>query len=320
MGGFTIIKSMIFKSSFQSMTLQSIPLLFRITMSLTSHLKPGQPLHSWFEKNSNHALLDQLCYEHNSLLSRWKVDYPGEVNFPLVGMAMTYAVRDMIKPLKESIEGTVAWHGIQFLGLQSEARCFLEHPEKAILYVLLGLFDSVGRGRLDKFETLFGTPPKGNLLPVVKTESLFTLDTYSRLMQRTIQDVHTNLAKVKTLIRLHPEVFSNPSNYYVNPTFENSFLVGGADAQMIVNQTLIDIRTTCKRRPFTKENFYQQIAYVLLGHQSKITHLTWMYTRQQCLFSYEVENLFDVFRKQKSFQDLAESLYFDEADEDEYYG
>ncbi len=68
-----------------------------------------------------------------------------------------------------------------------------------------------------------------------------------------------------------------------NVSYPLSEYLAGADAQIIAGNTLIDVRTSAKKRPFSLDNFYQQISYVLLDSNDTygINQLVWFYSRHQ---------------------------------------
>lgn len=67
-----------------------------------------------------------------------------------------------------------------------------------------------------------------------------------------------------------------------------------ADAQQILDGSLIKCFTTLKRFPFSQQHFWQQIAYVLMDwdNEYQIDKVCWYYSRQNALFVHPVESLF----------------------------
>ena len=79
-----------------------------------------------------------------------------------------------------------------------------------------------------------------------------------------IQDLRNLISLVDT------DLFKAESHCYLNPTFGyGSELVGGADADLIVDDTLIDVKTT-KFLSFTQEQYSQLIGYYILSKLGKI--------------------------------------------------
>jgi hypothetical protein len=71
---------------------------------------------------------------------------------------------------------------------------------------------------------------------------------------------------LKALIRLiNPEDFAAKKKCYLNPTFgDGSILVGGADADLILDDLLIDIKVT-KQLKLERDHFNQLIGYYILS-------------------------------------------------------
>ncbi len=82
--------------------------------------------------------------------------------------------------------------------------------------------------------------------------------------QGDIQDLHNLISLVD------PEMFRAKNACYLNPTFGyGSELVGGADADLIVDDALIDVKTT-KFLSFTQEHYNQLIGYYILSKLGEI--------------------------------------------------
>ena len=82
--------------------------------------------------------------------------------------------------------------------------------------------------------------------------------------QGDVQDLHNLISLVS------PKMFQAKNACYLNPTFGyGSELVGGADADLIVDDTLIDVKTT-KFLSFTQEQYNQLIGYYILAKLGKI--------------------------------------------------
>lgn len=87
----------------------------------------------------------------------------------------------------------------------------------------------------------------------------------------------------------------------LNPTFgEGSMIVGGADADFVIDDKLIDIKTT-KKLELPLNNFCQLIGYLLLHRISgidrrkelEINHLGIYYSRYGYLFLFNIQDLID---------------------------
>ncbi len=100
---------------------------------------------------------------------------------------------------------------------------------------------------------------------------LAQLDTFYRIlyMPKTSRFPRIDDGDIKdleSLFKIIPqEVFSTDNTCILNPTFgDASELVGGADADLIIGDTLIDVKTT-KYLSFRSEYYFQLIGYYILS-------------------------------------------------------
>ena len=139
----------------------------------------------------------------------------------------------------------------RFLGDAVPSGKLLERPEEELLarycYVL-ALFEQVARsGRLDVFPILGEREANVHrLLSIPADEWVDDICNMSRLFYESCQE---HLLEMPIL----------------NPTFEGSRDVGGADADMIIGSCLIDIKTTVRAR-IERNWLYQLLGYVLLDY------------------------------------------------------
>jgi hypothetical protein len=110
-----------------------------------------------------------------------------------------------------------------------------------------------------------------------------------------------DIADLRQLIGIvDPLVFKARSLCILNPTFgEASNLVGGADADFIVDDTLVDIKTT-KNLEFGRDYFNQLVGYYLLGRiggtigvvkGAKISRLGIYYSRYGLLYTLDAAQI-----------------------------
>jgi len=90
------------------------------------------------------------------------------------------------------------------------------------------------------------------------------------------------------------DLFDKP-NIVLNPTFAGSRDVGGADADLIVDGCLIDIKTTISPK-LDKLWVYQLLGYTLLDYSDleRIRSVGILYTRQGILIQWSLEELFSI--------------------------
>lgn len=87
----------------------------------------------------------------------------------------------------------------------------------------------------------------------------------------------------------HGELMHVPT--ILNPTFEGSTDVDGADADLIVGKTLLDIKTSKMPNPIKSEDVYQLLGYVLLDYGGKygLERVGWYLARRALLVDWSVE-------------------------------
>jgi len=122
-----------------------------------------------------------------------------------------------------------------------------------------------------------------------------------------------DIEDLKKLYSIIPNnLFKNGGICILNPTFGTaSLMVGGADADLIIGGTLIDIKTTISLK-FTKDYFKQLVGYYILSEldgidgikdKIKIKKLGIYYSRYGYLFTF---NVFDIVTEKqlKQFKEL----------------
>lgn len=227
-------------------------------MSLTSHIKNKSPIYYSFRKVLHNERCRKIIHEHNDLMGTPELvpENFSQINFPFLGTAVIYAVREYF------FEKTFWKQTIPYRHLQ--ATC----PTSEIPYrwFEMALLESECRGSLSA----------------------------------SMEDVNlTMVDDILNIIRTFPIVLGKArqyldTTYHVNPNFVYSSAVGGADANMIIGDTLWDIRTTLKRTPFSYDNIVQQIAYVILGAHEDfgVNQICWYYPRQMKTFTYPISDFF----------------------------
>lgn len=273
-------------------------------MSLSTDLTTKSKVFTWLESHCNLSAVDKIIGQHNYYLrTSPRIKPVGTIDFALVGMAFTYGFRDWLYPLTSSIEQTVAWTGARRIGCcELLLQALTEHERTSLLYILLAILDGIGRGKdiPDYLYKALGVV--GKFLPAALTPILD---------ESLVEDLNKLLFSIDSAWAGNIGLVSQKSKYHCNPSFAGSHLVKGADAQIILDGCLIDVRTTLKSHPFSKENFFQQIAYTLLDFtdQYKIHTLVWYYSRQQAVFHYPVAKLFHALQEKRSeFRDYLEAF------------
>lgn len=103
---------------------------------------------------------------------------------------------------------------------------------------------------------------------------------------------------------------STPHTTHITPTFEGSITVGGADADMIVSNQLIDIKSTRKVRELPSIELRQLVGYLLLDTPDnyKIASLGLYRTRNGHLFSIETNDFLRMAGSKEKLPTLREKF------------
>lgn len=259
-------------------------------MSLTSRLRGHTPLKEWLHVHMPLVTINRLLDEHNKLMSdvHMFIRPAGRIIFPKGGMAFTYAFRWWLRSeLAEWLPDTVAWRGLQAANLE---KAFIAHFNK---------FSPLGAVLLAEYDAAYRDDSTVSLLDGDRW--YLPHDAYFEATVEDVGELYASIAGVFDGQVLAPPMVPNPS-------FMGSFLVGGADANMLMGNVLFDVRTTLKKKPLTLTNFYQQIMYYLLDLEDSygIRQLGWYYSRQRSYFVYPVETF--VPDPARTRADLAEFL------------
>jgi hypothetical protein len=104
--------------------------------------------------------------------------------------------------------------------------------------------------------------------------------------------------------------------FNLNPKFAASTKLGGADADLIVDQWLIDIKTTVEKRPQRTE-LWQLTGYILADWDDKyeMSHVGFYYSRQGAILRWPITEFLrslaarpvDLVEERRAFRELLES-------------
>jgi hypothetical protein len=220
-------------------------------MSLTSELaKKGEFYHAVLN------LIDPskaqiLIKEHQQKLSKlYFPPIPG-TDYPLVGMAVIYAVREF---LAQKLQ--VSWFHETAAGRVME-KPMLEGPAR---YILMALGDKQARTS----QNLYVYSPK-SLLPSYR---------------ESIEDVAQIITSFDVILP-EPEMPFIPNPSWIQ-----------ADANLLMNGCLWDIRTTKSKFPLSMDNIVQQVAYLVVNRgKYLISSMGIYYSRQECFFRYPINKV-----------------------------
>ncbi|MEA5622105.1 hypothetical protein [Nostoc sp. UHCC 0251] len=260
-------------------------------MSLTSELKNrNSPIRRWFDSRLNKTVIKMIT-NHNQLLENQEIIRPIDgVDFPLVGSAIAKALAKYLGSIYEDktwFTNCLAQVGAKALKIEYAFDYSITNSnsleEEALKCMLLGALENYARSR-NIHEII---------QPFLQGEKSLQLEAeYFTKWLPSIQDT-------SQIIGIVPRTWQTVANQVsgnitCNASYPLSEYLGGADCQIIAGNTLIDVRTTAKKRPFSLENFYQQISYVLLDSNDTYTinQLVWFYSRQQSVFFYPTDKIF----------------------------
>lgn len=205
-------------------------------------------------------------------------------NYALVGTAFDYLLRFYIKRLypdaveKEwiaelAIKPTIfftAFEAYKNKELNKLRNCEID-VEGAILYEKIKC--ALGEAKNDYSRFLITSELKDSLLSAVIKLAKLDAVYRGKYIDKNIEIIDPlDITDLKQLCAIIPkEIFTNKRKILLNPTFpKGSEVVGGADCDIILDDLLIDIKTT-KSLDLKKEVWAQIIGYIVL---SDIAHET----------------------------------------------
>lgn len=279
-------------------------------MSLTSELRnQNSPISKWFEEKY-HQGVGNIINHHNQMMKHSSIIKPTEgTNFPLVGIAITYGLRKFIAQKKDDkhwVINTIAGEASFKLGL-SELADFCskndssEKDEALKLLVLGGLENYYRSGRIHEIIQPF----------FYNNKKLSLSQEFINQWMPSIQDVCQIMEEIPAIWQNFDSIIDISENVISNATFYLSNYLP-ADCQMIIGNAIIDIRTTAKKQPFTLNNLYQQLSYLLFDSNNEydINKLVWIYPRQKILFHYSTDKLFkNIHATRIEFKQMVENNY-----------
>lgn len=176
-------------------------------------------------------------------------------NYPLIGTAFDYLMRFYLERLNpDSItKPWVAEHAVELT--RDDTKLFKK--TRSILSQAKAVYsDYIKTGKLDD-NVIKAAIHLAHLDPIYR----------AGIVDPNLEDVDDgDIEDLKNLIEIvRPELFKAQAICALNPTFgKASVLVGGADADLLIDSRLIDIKTT-KNLKFTREQFNQLIGYYILS-------------------------------------------------------
>lgn len=214
---------------------------------------------------------------------------PQTKNYSLVGTAFDYLLRFHLERLNHN-SITRPW--------VAEGAVELTKPKPEIYEKLVAILDAIKKVHTSFLKT-------GKLSDSITTASIILakLDLIYRVgrLEPNLLDFEDgDIIDLKNLISItNYSLFKSKNISILNPTFGiASSMVGGADADFIIDDTLIDIKTT-KNLKFEREHFDQLIGYYILSkiggiygiNNHKIKKIAIYFSRHSILHAIPVSNI-----------------------------
>jgi len=189
---------------------------------------------------------------------------PQTKNYSLIGTAFDYLLRFHIERLNpDTLKATwIAEGGVALTNKKPDVYKKL----KALIDAMKGgpYSDYIKTGNLS--ESLFAST-----IVLAKLDMIYRI---GRLEPNIMDYEDGDILDLKNLLSIVDDsLFKSKRFCTLNPIFGNaSLLVGGADADMIIDDTLIDIKTT-KNLKFERDHYNQLIGYYILSKIGNVTRL-----------------------------------------------
>jgi hypothetical protein len=96
----------------------------------------------------------------------------------------------------------------------------------------------------------------------------------------------------------------------LNPTFDGSLAIGGADADVVVQYTVLELKTTRQDRFERVDHIYQLLGYALLDYSNayEIEHIAVYLARRGVLVSWPVAELLERYSATPSWMTLQQQF------------
>jgi hypothetical protein len=215
-------------------------------------------------------------------------------NYALVGRAFDYLLRFQIKALNpHAIEqGWVAQNALHFLKCNAQTRLY----DQAYLMIT-----EAKEHYADFLKTQTVTDTLiVSALRLAKIEAIYRSKKIDPNLDQIADD---DIVDLKTLLaHVNVKQFTSPKPILLNPTFElASQVVGGADADLVLGDALIDIKTV-KEFSLERRDFNQILGYYVLsklagidnaptGHELK--RLGIYFSRYAYLYQFDVSDVIE---------------------------
>ena len=251
-------------------------------MSLTSVIKT---------KEMRAFFADEFEKPRGKIIGEMKAP-PLTNRYSMVGIAFDYLMRFYLKhQYPQAIEST--WIAeVSTMLLKKHEHPLFERALDNLTYSKLMYSEYLESGKLNE-EVIRASILLAQLDPYYR--ATWIDDTLGNVDPQDVRDLQ-NLISL-----LNPSMFKIKDYCLLNPTFnEGSRLVGGADADVIIDSKLIDFKTT-KKMDVNRDMFHQIIGYYILAtiggmgeekiDASNITEICIYFSRYGILHTYKVDEI-----------------------------
>jgi len=247
-------------------------------MSVTSQLKdPSSPLSRFFASKRKAALkpiidcINALCGQQECLI------YSTDIDYLMSGGMFGMAFRWWFAPNTD--HAWIAELGAKQIGAHDFFKAVIEYGDQDSVKIpfmsyYLYLFEQVRRTGNTPRELSAAQRFHSERLPLLGPSA------FSEQQSNTIRDVDLLFQSIPSVWE---SLKGEMQHYIPSPTFTGSMDVGGADAFMIYNGVVWDVKCTKKSAPMTEELLLQQLAYVLLDYDDEynLHSVGWYFARQR---------------------------------------
>ncbi len=216
---------------------------------------------------------------------------PSKINPGTVGTAFDYLLRFHVERINKNVVSSqwVAENALE--SLEPRER---EIVEPVVLDARKHHSKFIKTGKLE--DKLIKSTLELARLDVVQRVGLSLFDILDDIPDENVKEIRSLYD-----VAVKSEIFQSRRKCFLNPTFgEGSILIGGADADLIIGDTLIDIKTV-KHLKFNQGFYNQILGYYLLselgGQLAKVRNVAIYFSRHGVLYSLPVDNL----KKEKGF-------------------
>jgi hypothetical protein len=193
------------------------------------------------------------------------VALPLSNRYSLVGTAFDYLLRFYLQRLNSNTIDKGYWVAESAVSLLAGDPQLYEKGQKIVSQAKERVARFLKTGQIND-ELMASTLLLGQLDPIFRAG--VGHENIGLVYDEDMQDLRNLISIVE------PSVFKAKELCLVNPTFgEASLMIGGADADLVIDDTIIDIKTT-KKLELQGDKFHQLVGYYALHHIGRVGGIT----------------------------------------------